>query len=500
MRRTPIVRSVVNRWLINRLIYTMKTRPGALSTMSAYTSWESLRDRTFSQRHLPPNPALTRDAPSLDEVTELFRRPAGRTQTSEKSTLLFPLFAQWFVDGFLRTDATDYKKNTSTHDIDLSQLYGQTAKVTAMLRGPDGLMETSQNARDEDFPPYYFDENGQVKEKYIDLPIAIPGKDPKAKGVEGLTEEEKHKFFALGIPRGNIHYGFVMMSTLFLREHNRIARLIKGENKDWPDDRVFEATRNTLIVVLLKVVIEDYINHITPIRFPLFVEPGIGVNERWYRQNWMSVEFNLLYRWHTLVPTVVTVGGQERRFEDVWWDTSLVTDHGLAALFDEASRQPCSTIGLLNTDASMLDIEKTSIAIGRGVNLDSFNKYRMACGFPRLGSIEDLTSDQDVRDALNECYRGDIDKVELFVGLFAEDVRKSSTLPTLMAAMVAVDAFSQALTNPLLDPALFTAETFSGAGMKVINSTSTLSEIVARNTAGEATTPFVSLTRRDWRP
>ncbi|PRC60911.1 heme peroxidase, partial [Mycobacterium sp. ITM-2017-0098] len=42
---------------------------------------------------------------------------------------------------------------------------------------------------------------------------------------------------------------------------------------------------------------EDYINHITPIHFPLFVEPGIGTSERWYRQNWMSTEFNLLYRW-----------------------------------------------------------------------------------------------------------------------------------------------------------------------------------------------------------
>ena len=63
-----------------------------------------------------------------------------------------------------------------------------------------------------------------------------------------------------------------MMSTLFLREHNRIA------------DRISRA------------VIEDYINHITPIKFPLFAEPGIGVREKWYRQNWMSIEFNLLYR------------------------------------------------------------------------------------------------------------------------------------------------------------------------------------------------------------
>ncbi|PRC62223.1 peroxide synthase, partial [Mycobacterium sp. ITM-2017-0098] len=72
---------------------------------------------------------------------------------------------------------------------------------------------------------------------------------------------------------------------------------IRQQHRDWPADRIFETTRNTLIVVLIKVVIEDYINHITPIHFPLFVEPGIGTSERWYRQNWMSTEFNLLYRW-----------------------------------------------------------------------------------------------------------------------------------------------------------------------------------------------------------
>lgn len=145
---------------------------------------------------------------------------------------------------------------------------------------------------------------------------------------------------------------------------------------------MFDTTRNTLTVVLLNIVIEDYINHITPIKFPLSVEPGIGAHERWYRQNWMSVEFNLLYRWHSLVPTEVTVGGQRQRFADMWWDTRPVTEHGLSALFDEASRQPCSTIAVGNTDPSLLAIEEKSIAIGRHTALQPYNAYRKACGFP----------------------------------------------------------------------------------------------------------------------
>ncbi len=493
--RTPGVRSVVNRWIINSSIYTMATRPPALSTMSPYTSWESLRDRTFSARHLPPpNPSPVKDDPPLETVAELFKRPEGGGAVSGKSTLLFPLFAQWFVDGFLRTDPDDPLKNQSTHEIDLSQLYGQTKDVTTQLRSGSGGRLKSQRINGQEFPPYYFGEQGDVKLEFVNLPLAYPGSDRKAQTITDIPDEVHQRLFALGIPRGNIHYGFVMMSTLFLREHNRIADRIGRAHRDWNDERVFQTARNTLIVMLINVVIEDYINHITPIKFPLFVEPGIGVHEKWYRQNWMSIEFNLLYRWHSLVPSRVRVGGTQRVFSELQWDTRPVTDHGLAALFDEASKQPCGTISLRNTDRFLLPTEKTSIDIGRKADLASYNAYRERCGFPRLRSIEDLTSDVDARTALQACYgEAGIDKIELFVGLFAEDVRSGSTLPTLMSVMVAVDAFSQALTNPLLAPGIYGADTFSPEGMQEIDSTRTLSDIVHRNIDGESITPRVSL-------
>ncbi|MBX7434638.1 peroxide synthase [Mycobacterium sp. Y57] len=501
LARIPRLGPAVNRWLINQLVYTMKTRPGALSTKSDWTSWESLHDRTWSQRHLGPDRKFNEGQPDPDVVAELFRR-SGAEPESARSALLFPFFAQWFVDGFLRTDPDDVRKNTSTHDIDLSQLYGQTPDVTRILRernGGRGRLAVEPSLLPAEFPPYLFDRDGKPKKEFANLEILFGKGDLKAAGMSGASEELRNKLFALGIPRGNIHYGFVMMSTLFLREHNRIAGLISADHEDWSDDRVFDTTRNTLIVVLLKIVVEDYIRHITPIKFPLFVEPGIGADQRWYRQNWMSVEFNLLYRWHSLVPSQVTLGGNRQTFADLWWDTRPVTEYGLAALFDEASRQPCSTISLLNTDASMLDIEKKSVEIGRVTQLASYNDYREACGFPRLGCIDDLSSDPRVREAVEGCYPDGIDRVELFVGLFGEDIRKGSMLPPLMSAMVAVDAFSQALTNPLLDPEIFTEDTFSPAGMAVIKSTNSLAQLVVRNTENEGPAPRVSLAlQRPW--
>jgi prostaglandin-endoperoxide synthase 2 len=51
----------------------------------------------------------------------------------------------------------------------------------------------------------------------------------------------------------------------------------------------------------------------------------------------------------------------------------------------------------------------------------------------------------------------------------------------LMTYMVANDAFTQALTNPLLARNVFTDATFTKTGMGMIKQTSSLQDIVTRN-------------------
>lgn len=510
---SPRLRRVFNRWLINSMVYTMPARPLWMSTYSDYRSWPALAHRDWSARHLPSDAALQARLPEPAPVVRLFERTTVGDQPSPKSTLLFPHFAQWFVDGFLRTDPSNYKKNTSTHDIDLSQLYGQTVEVTNMLRLNSDTEKgrlTYQLRNGQQFPPYYFDENGKVKECFKRLEIVFPGSndiadlpgEDRKTGIpfEKFEDWQRNKLFALGIPRGNLHYGLTMMSTLFLREHNRIAGLIASDNPGWDDDQVFDTTRNTLIVILLKIVIEDYINHITPVRFKFLVEPGTGVKEKWYQENWMSVEFNMLYRWHTMIPSEILLAGKVRNINDVMWDTDVVIDTGLAALFDEASNQRCNVTGLFNTDPCLLSTEEKTIAMGRENKLASFNDYRKLCGYPKLETFQDISSKREVAEALQTLYKKP-DDVELYVGLFAEDVRENGILPTLMATMVAVDAFSQALTNPLLRPENFNTETFSDAGMAQIQSTKSLNDVVQRNIAGESPAePLVTLTQPGWSP
>ena len=101
----------------------------------------------------------------------------------------------------------------------------------------------------------------------------------------------------------------------------------------WDDDRLFETTRNIVIVLLLRITIEEYINHITPYHFNFRAEPWDFGKEKWYRTNWMTLEFNLLYRWHSMIPNTFLVGTQHRHITDATFNSELLIARGLGNAF-----------------------------------------------------------------------------------------------------------------------------------------------------------------------
>ncbi len=481
----PPVRRWWNRRLVNRAIYQTATRPYQYSTLTDYTSWDSLSDRTFTGRHLPAVKPPD-DLPSLERVTELFRRT---TETpSAKSTVLFAYFAQWFTDGFLRTRRDDPRRNTSNHEIDLSPLYGLNPTFTALLRSHAGGRLKSQTLHGEEYPPYYF-ENGQPRDEFRGLPIILPDEVPA---------ERRNELFAFGADRGNVQIGYVMLNALFLREHNRLCGVLAAANPGWDDERLFQTARAINIVLLLKIVIEEYINHIAPYHFRFRVDAPSGNRESWYWTNWMTVEFNLLYRWHSFVPDTIALADGVLPLTDTVYHTRLVTGAGLGAMFDAASRQPAGEVGLFNTTAFLLETETASIKHARDMRLASYNDYRAMIGYPRVTAFDQITGDPVRQAKLRELY-GHVDRVEFYVGLFAEDVRPNAAVGSVVGRLVGIDAFSQALTNPLLAEHIFSADTFTAAGMAIIETTKSLSDILHRNIPAVDKKWAVSLTRLDWR-
>ncbi len=484
----PGLRSRVNRVLINSAVGKVPTRPNPLSTLAPYTSWSSLTDRSYDARHLPPHEAS--DLPPAEAVADLFVRP-GEATLCPKSTVTFAYFAQWFTDGFLRSDrsvARDPRRNDATHEIDLLPIYGVRPSWTEQLRAHEGGRLKSQSIGGAEFPPYLC-EDGKTKPEFSEIKVVRPDQIPP---------ERLGTLFAAGSDTMNSQIGFVMMGTLFLREHNRIAGALAREYTAWDDERLFQTARNVLIVLLIKLVIEEYINHIAPYHFKLVADPAPFKNEPWYRTNWMAIEFNLLYRWHGLIPNHLDVAGTD---EPIWrtvFNPAMVVERGLGPLFDAASRQRAGRVGLRNTAPALREVELNSILQGRAVQLAPYNDYRRLAGFPRVTDFDQISADTEIQAGLRDLY-GHVDRIELFPGLFAEDTRPNSVLPSLIGRMVAVDAFSQALTNPLLSPRVYTEGTFSPLGMEIIRTTGSLSDILQRNVPESPGRHLVTMTREGWR-
>lgn len=515
IQSSPGLAKKVNKTLINNAVLKIPTRPYPFSTTSPYTSWESLNDRTYSSLHLPPldwepltnknylgfnlTPAdkFEKNLPPVEEL-EVFYHKTGETKYSPKSTLIFPYFVQWFTDSFLRTDRQNHRKNSSNHQIDLCNVYGLNPTITHLLRSYQGGKLKSQIINGEEYPPFYYNETGQPKEEFKGLPLQLTNEFvPKS---ETLPPEKKYKLFAMGVEleRANVQIGYVMLNVLCLREHNRVCDLLAKNYPTWDDERLFQIARNIVTAEFLKIVLEDYINHITPYHFQFFTDPLAFSNEKWYRTNWMTVEFTLVYRWHSMLPDTLIHDGQKIHMTDSMWNNDMIIEKGLGAIFEESCSQPAAQLSLFNTPEFLIPTETASIRLGRAAKLRSYNDYRELCNYPRVTEFNQISSNEKVQQELQRLY-GHVDNIELYVGLYAEDLRPNSALPPLVGCLVGIDAFSQAFTNPLLAENIFNPETFSPVGWEEIQNTKTLSQVVHRNIP-QGKTYRVSFYREDWQP
>ncbi|HEY9599278.1 MAG TPA: peroxidase family protein [Cyanophyceae cyanobacterium] len=505
----------VNKTIINNAINKIPARPYPFSTMSPYTSWESLNDRTYSGLHLPPtdwkpltnapymgmdlSPAdkFEKNLPAVEDLAVLYRK-AGETKYSPKSTLIFPYFVQWFTDSFLRSDRQNHIKNTSNHQIDLCNVYGLNSKITHMLRSHQGGKLKSQIINGEEYPPFFYDEEGKPKEEFKGMPHVVTNEFvPKS---YDFPLEKKRTLFAMGVEleRVNVQIGYVMLNVLCLREHNRVCDLLAKNYPTWDDERLFQTARNVVMAEFLKIVLEDYINHITPYHFQFFTDPLAFTNEKWYRPNWMAVEFTLVYRWHSMLPDKLIHDGKEMPMPASMWNNDMIINKGLGAIFEESCSQPAAQLSFFNTPEFLLPTEIASIRLGREAKLRSYNDYRELCKYPRVTDFDQISSNEKVQSELKRLY-GHVDNIELYVGLYAEDLRPNSALPPLVGRLIGIDAFSQAFTNPLLAENVFNPETFSPVGWEEVMNTKTLSQVLHRNVP-PGKTYRVSFYREDWQP
>ena len=277
LRSWPWLDRIANRRFINNAIRTVEPpRPYRLSTKASYTSWETLTDRTYSARERAGGRGLgaadTRRAAHALHADEV----QGVTEVVGAVRLLRPMVdrrgpAQRPFGHRPKTkkikEPRDITKNESTHEVDLAQVYGLTAADGETLRcRHDRALLAYQVINGEEYPPDLYRNGTRVKQFER---LRIIGTDKY-----GVNRGE---LLAMGSDAGNTQIGYSMFNALFLRAHNKLARAIRADQiargDEWDDDQVFAATRNVLIVVMIKLVIEEYINHLSPWAFQFKFDP-----------------------------------------------------------------------------------------------------------------------------------------------------------------------------------------------------------------------------------
>lgn len=495
----PLLGTELNRVAINHIASSTNPRPRPFSLWSAlpveagsdtgpvsdYTTWPGLTDRSFSGRHLPPAQPRPGGYPPLNDVAVLFKRSGPMIPS--RSSLLFMFFAQWFTDSVLRISPVDRRRNTSNHDIDLCQIYGLTEATARLLRNMEGGKLRCQTIGGASYLEYLYQQEAgapQVKAHFRDLPYA--GMLDAFFEREGVPLERRRKAYATGLERGNSSVGYVAISTLFMREHNRICDELATRNPAWDDERLFQTARMINTVLLMKIVVEEYINHIAGARI-FRLDHDFAERQDWYRTNWIAVEFDLLYRWHSLVPDQMTIAGKQVEARDFRNNNGLLEQEGVAAVLGSASVQKAGRIGLFNSPAFLAQAESNSLKMSRDFRLRPYNAYREQFGLPALESIDQLTADPVAREHITSLY-GSIDKVEFLVGIFAEDRSPDSLFGSLLTTMVAYDALTQIFTNPLLSRNVYNEQTYSAYGIELIANTGSIQDIARRNLGPEART------------
>jgi prostaglandin-endoperoxide synthase 2 len=535
--RVGFLRPFVNRIAINLATGREVPRPHPYSLWTPnssvrccdeeYVTWAGLVDRGYTGRHLPPEPK-DKVYPDPEEVVRaLFLRPknaAGEdiTRESKHTTALFCFFAQWFTDSFLRTHPTDSRLNTSNHEIDLCGIYGLTEATADALREKiGGRMKVERHATGE-YPPRLY-ENGVVRPEFAGLGLtsgaaamlaAMPAKTPQQialktqmqAAVEGAMSYPAHlpdfvrtalswyqlppsqvdqriaDLYATGVDRGSNTILYAAFNALFLREHNRIARLLEEANRGkphWDDDRLFQTARNVNMVQALKLVVEEYIHHLAGEKLPFKLDRSFAEERPWYHTNRIAIEFVLLYRWHPMIPNTLRVDGRTIDARDYRWNNALLEQIGIEKLIAEASMQPAGSMRLRNTPGFMEGAEIAGLKLSREHRVKSFNAYRKRFGYDPYRTHEELTGETVLAAELRRLYPN-IDDVEFFVGLIAEAHPETSSFGETLFTIVAVDAFSQIFTNPLLAKEVY-EKALGPEGMKIVDDTKNLEQIVRRN-------------------
>lgn len=335
-----------------------------------------------------------------------------------------------FLPGFPRRHF-----NATTSYIDGSTVYGPDQERANWLRTfRDGKLKTSEG----NMLPYNT-EDGEYD-------TAVDTLAPEM----AMPFRHVSKYYVAGDERANENPLLTSIHTIFVREHNRYCDELKNLHPDWDDESLYQYARKYVGAMIEAIVYEEWL--------PLL---GIHISDyagydRKVNPSMMNEFVTAAYRYGhtTITPILIRLDHDGKPHPD--GDVALrhaffnpeaissemgVEPYLMGAVVRAQQKVDCKVIDELRNflfgapGSGGLDLVALNINRGRDRGLLDYNHLRTYFGLPLLSSFDQMTGDPLMQAGLEDVY-GDIDDIDAWVGMLAEDHVEGSMFGPTASAII----------------------------------------------------------------
>lgn len=323
--------------------------------------------------------------------------------------------------------------NQITAFLDASNVYGSSVKESNELRAFSGGLLKENNAQQHLLPP-------------------------DSSSCQDATKT-MHCFKA-GDSRVNEQPQLAVMHTLWMRQHNRLARGLSAINPGWTDEILFQEARRIVAAQMQHITYNEYLPIVLGSKF--MVAFGLVPRESGYAPGYRedidpsinNVFATAAFRYgHTLISGSMksfskfgTLEQDLKLSENQFSPFALYRPGGFDALLRGVTKQPSQKFDHFFSEqltnhlfpAKMpdggfspfgMDLVALNIQRGRDHGLPDYNQWRKICGLPLATTFQDLTDviDLDVIQHLQALYE-DVNDIDIFIGGISERPMEGSLL------------------------------------------------------------------------
>ena len=324
--------------------------------------------------------------------------------------------------------------NEITSYIDASNVYGSDAARAAALRTfVDGKLETSSNG-------------------------LLPGLNDAGEENDDPFRRNPSDLFLAGDVRANEQIGLSATHALFVREHNRLADLIKQNNPAFTDEEIYQWARKIVGAEMQIITYEEYLPAMmgTSAPNPNAYQYSTNVNAS-ITNSFAASFFRFGHSQQSSTIQLTNNDGSsagEFSLASVFFNPDLLKNDptlvekvlkGLASqvaqevdtlLVDEIRNFLFGPPGAGGMDLAALDIQR-----GRDHGLPDYNQARRSYNLFPFNNFNQITSDVQLRNNLQSLY-GNINNVDSWIGALAEDHLPGKSIGPMLNASF-IDQFSR---------------------------------------------------------